>query len=112
MDKSLFAILTTVGLCITSVVGDYLLKRASNQECPLASAWFVSGFVVYSSTAFGWVYVMRHLKFATTGVVYAIGTIVLMALVGALFLKESLQWQEVAGVGFALLSICLLTRFA
>ena len=112
MEKATLAILATVGLCVVGVTGDYLLKRASNRDTPLATWWFVFGFVVYSSTAFGWVYVMRHLKFATIGVVYAMATVLLLALVGVLFLGESLRWQEVLGIVLALASISLLARFA
>jgi len=112
MDKATPAILATVGLCVVSVAGDYLIKRASNRESPFTTWWFVAGFVVYSSTAFGWIYVMRHLKFATIGVVYAVATVLLLTLVGVLFLNESLRWQEVIGIGLALASIVLLGRFA
>jgi len=112
MNNPLLAVFTTVGTYITSVVGDYLIKRASTRTTPLASVWFAAGFVVYSSTAFGWVYVMRHLKFATIGVVYAVATVLLMAAVGLFFLQESLRWQEVVGIGLALTSIVLLARFA
>jgi len=112
MEKATLAILVTVGLCVVSVAGDYLLKLASRRESPLTSWWFVAGFVVYSSTAFGWVYVMRHLKFATIGVVYAVATILLLTVVGVVFLNESLKWQEVLGIGLAVVSIVLLARFA
>jgi small multidrug resistance pump len=106
------AIATTVGLCVVSVTGDYLLKQASNQSQPLVSRWFVAGFLVYASTAFGWVYVMRHLSFATIGVVYAVASVVLLALVGVLFLGESLSWQEALGLVLGTASILLLARFA
>jgi small multidrug resistance pump len=107
MDKTTLALLVTVGLCVVGVAGDYLLKRASNQESPLASWWFAFGFVVYSSTAFGWVYMMQHLKFATIGVVYAMATVLLLSLVGVLFLNESLRRREVLGIVLGLASIGL-----
>ncbi len=70
--KHQFAILITVGFSVVGVAGDYLLKIASAQKNPLKSPWFYLGFAVYASTAFGWVYVMRHLKLATIGVVYLV----------------------------------------
>ena len=112
MQPVTIAIVVTLGICLVTVVADYLLKRASDAEATLSSWWFLFGFVVYSSTAFGWVYVMRHLKFATLGAVYAISSILLLALVGVLFLGESLHWQEVAGIAMAVGSIILLARFA
>ena len=72
----------------------------------LSTWWFLLGFVVWSSTAFVWVYVMQHLRFATLGAVYGVTSVLLLALVGLLFLGESLKWQEAVG------SILLLGRFA
>jgi drug/metabolite transporter (DMT)-like permease len=112
MDNAMLAILVTVGLCAVSVAGDYLLKRASDHAPSFASWWFVAGLVLYSSTAFGWVFVMRRLTFATLGAVYAIATVLLLTLVGVLFLRESLRWQEVVGVGLAVTAVGLLARFA
>jgi len=49
------------------VLGDAFLKLASAREQSLRSGWFGLGFVLYASTAFGWVFVMKHLKLATIG---------------------------------------------
>jgi small multidrug resistance pump len=114
MEKSTtIAVLATIGLCAISVLGDYLLKKASLAEGTWVwRIWFTTGFIVYSSTAFGWVYVMRHLNFATIGVVYSVATVLLLTLVGVFFLNERLRWQEVVGIGMAIVSISLLSRFA
>ena len=112
MDKSSLAIFGTLGLCVISAVGDYFIKLASNQQSPFMSAYFVVGLMTFAATAFGWVYVMRHLTFASIGVVYAVGSILTMVLVGTVFLGETLRWQEGIGIGFALVSIGLLARFA
>jgi drug/metabolite transporter (DMT)-like permease len=105
------ALAATVGLCIISVAADYLVKRASNEAAPFISWWFVLGFVVYSSTAFGWVYVMQRLPFATFGAVYAVASVLMLALVGVLFLGESLRLREGLGIAMAVGSIMLLARF-
>ena len=112
MQHATIAILVTIGLSGISVGADYLLKRASDQAAPLESWWFWLGCAVYSSTAFGWLYVMRHLTFATLGAVYSVATILLLTLVGLLFLGESLRWQEAVGVAMAVGAIALLNRFA
>ena len=70
------------------------------------------GFIVYSSTAFGWVYVMLHLRFATLGAVYGVGSVLMLAIVGVLFLGEPLKWQEGLGIAMAMSSIVLLSRYA
>jgi small multidrug resistance pump len=111
MDKSTLAVLVTIGLSAVSVTGDYFLKRASNHELPFASWWFVAGLVLYSSSAFGAIFVMRHLSFATLGVVYMAAMLLLLTLVGHVFLKEPLRWQEIVGVVLALSAVGLLARF-
>ena len=112
MQPATIAILGTFALCLITVAGDYLLKRASDEVAPLYSWWFVLGFVVYFSTAFGWVFVMRYLRFATFGAVYAVSSLLLLALVGVLFLDESLKWQEGVGIAMAVGAVALLARFA
>jgi multidrug transporter EmrE-like cation transporter len=106
------AILVTIGFSAVGVVGDYFLKLASQQETPLRSVWFYVGFAVYASTAFGWVFVMKHLKLATVGVVYSVSMIVLLTAIGAIGFGESLGAREIAGLILAVASLYLLMRFA
>jgi multidrug transporter EmrE-like cation transporter len=103
--------LVTIGFSAIGVLGDYLLKLASVQKHPLRSGWFYVGFAVYSSTAFGWVYVMRHLKLATIGVVYSVSMILLLTGIGVIAFRESLSAYEVAGLVLAVTSLILLIRF-
>jgi small multidrug resistance pump len=110
--KNSLPILITIGFSAVGVLGDYLLKLASAQTTPLRSRWFYLGFAVYASTAFGWVYVMRHLKLATIGVVYSVSMILLLTTVGAVIFRESLSIYEVAGIVLAVASLVLLIRFA
>src|SRR4051812_10748547 len=112
MDKHWLAVAVTIGFSILGVCGDYFLKLASDSESPLRSRWFYVGFVVYSSTAFGWVYVMRHLKLATIGVVYSVSMIVLLTLIGVTVFRETLGYAEIAGLIMAVGSLILLVRFA
>ena len=112
MQQATVAILVTIALSIISVGADYLLKQASNQAAPLESWRFWLGCAVYSSTAVGWLYVMRHLTFATLGAIYSVATVLLLTMVGVLFLGESIRWQEAVGIAMAVGSIVLLSRFA
>jgi drug/metabolite transporter (DMT)-like permease len=105
------AILATIGICLFSATADYFLKRASDHPSPLVTVWFYLGFGMYACTAFGWVFVMRRLQFATLGVVYASTMVVLMAAIGVFILHETLRWQEVLGIVLAVASIFLLARF-
>ncbi|MEO8605298.1 MAG: transporter [bacterium] len=112
MDTRWFAVLVTVAFSTLGVVGDYFLKLASQEERPLTSRWFLIGFSVYASTAFGWVFVMRHLKLATISVLYSVSMVLLLTTVGAVFFRESLSATEVLGLAMAIGSLVLLVRFA
>ena len=112
MSSHTLAVLVTIGFSAVGVVGDYFLKLASQQDTPLRSVWFYVRFAVYASTAFGWVFVMKHLKLATVGVVYSVSMIVLLTAVGAIRFGESLGPREIAGLRLAILSLYLLMRFA
>ena len=57
--------------------------------------------MLYASTAFGWVFVMKHLKLATVGVVYSISMVLLLTAVGVVAFKESLNGYEIAGLVMA-----------
>jgi drug/metabolite transporter (DMT)-like permease len=111
MSHQTLAILATIGICIVSATADYSLKRASLLSSPASSPWFYFGLIIYGSTAFAWVYVMRHLQFATLGVVYASAMVVLLAGIGVFILHETLRWQEALGIVLAIASIILLSRF-
>jgi drug/metabolite transporter (DMT)-like permease len=112
MDKNSFAVVVTIGFSLLGVLGDYFLKLASANENSLKTIWFYVGFAVYASTAFGWVFVMKHLKLATIGVVYSISMVLLLTAIGVVFFQESLNYYEIAGLVMAIASLILLVRFA
>jgi drug/metabolite transporter (DMT)-like permease len=108
----LTALLVTILFSLIGVLGDYFLKLASEQPSALRTVWFYIGFALYASTAFGWVFVMKHLKLATIGVVYSVAMILLLTSIGAIFFHESLNYYEIAGLLMAIASLVLLMRFS
>ena len=112
MGKNTLALLMTLGFSLLGVLGDYFLKVASLSEKPFRTAAFYLGFAVYASTAFGWLFAMRHLKLATISSVYAVCIILLLTLLGVTVFHERLRMAEVLGVALALASLVLLVRFA
>jgi drug/metabolite transporter (DMT)-like permease len=106
------AILATAGLSILAVIGDYFLKRASADGTPFRTTAFLVGFVIYASTAFGSVFVFRHLKLATSGGVYAVCLVLALTVMGLVGFRETLRATEVVGIAMAICSLVLLTRFA
>ena len=111
MDNKL-AVFVTIAFSLVGVVGDYFLKLASTRENSLTTFPFYVGFAVYASTAFGWVFVMKHLKLATIGVVYSVSMVLLLTAIGVVLFGESLGWQESVGLVMAIASLILLVRFA
>jgi small multidrug resistance pump len=112
MSQTTLALLVTVGFSIVGVVGDAFLKLASEKDSSLRSPWFYLGFAFYASTAFGWVYVMKHLKLGQIGVVYCISMVLLLTGIGVIFFQERLQIYEIIGLLMAVGSLVLLMRFA
>src|SRR5499427_4504114 len=112
MENKLLAVAVTVAVSLLGVLGDYFLKLASEHERFLATPSFYVGFVIYASTAFGWVFVMKYLKLATIGVVYSVSMILLLTAIGVVAFRESLSAYEVAGLVMAITALALLTRFA
>jgi small multidrug resistance pump len=112
MEHKSLAVVVTIAFSLLGVLGDYFLKLASTHEHSVKTKAFYIGFVVYASTAFGWVFVMKHLKLATVGVVYSISMVLLLTAIGIVLFGESLTYYEIAGLVMAIASLMLLVRFA
>jgi multidrug transporter EmrE-like cation transporter len=112
MDSKTLAVLVTITFSVVGVLGDYFLKLASQEENSLRALWFYVGFALYAATAFGWVFVMKHLKLATISVLYSVSMVLLLTAVGVLFFREALNYYEVAGLIMAIAALILLVRFA
>lgn len=112
MGTKAIAVLVTIAFSVIGVVGDYFLKLASEQPQPLRTGWFYLGFALYASTAFGWVFVMAHLKLATISVLYSVSLVLLLTAIGVVLFRESLNFLEVIGIVLAVASLLLLMRFA
>jgi drug/metabolite transporter (DMT)-like permease len=112
MGTRTIAVLVTIAFSVIGVLGDYFLKLASAREQPLRTSWFYLGFALYASTAFGWVFVMKHLKLATISVLYSVSLVLLLTAIGVVLFRESLNYFEVIGIVLAVVSLVLLMRFA
>ena len=112
MGTRTLAILVTIAFSMIGVLGDYFLKLASAREQPLRTIWFYLGFALYASTAFGWVFVMKHIKLATISVLYSVSLVLLLTAIGVVLFQESLNYFEMIGIVLAVVSLVLLMRFA
>lgn len=104
-------LLATIGLSLACVLADYLLKRAGESGHPFRTRAFASGTALYTLSAFGWVYVLRHAKLAMVGALYCVIVVVLLAAVGVFAFRESLAPSELLGLGCAVAALFLLARF-
>lgn len=98
MKGQLLSILLIVFLSFVGAVGDYFLKLAGNGEKYINVRYFLIGFLIFASTSIGWFFVFKKMKFATAGVVYGISMVLFLAVIGAFFLNERLNFYEVTGV--------------
>ncbi len=112
MDKTVLALLVAIFLSAVGALADYFLKLASEKSNIVVNKWFVVAFVVYSSTIFGWVYVIKNMKLASVGVVYSICMVLFLTFLGVVFFRERLSVKEIVGIGLAIASLFLLVRFA
>lgn len=93
------------------ILGDSFLKVAGAGSKFVDWRFFALGFVLYALTAFGWFFALKHMKLATVSVYYSVFIILLSVAVGILYFKERLSVHEFLGIGLALVSLVLLSRF-
>lgn len=105
-------ILIVIFLSLVGVVGDFFIKLSGNGPKFIDTKWFILGFLTYSSTVFGWFYVMKHIKLSSLGVIYSIATVLPIVVIGVFYFHERLNIYEIAGIITAIASIILLSKFA
>lgn len=94
-----------------TAIGDYFLKKSSQQSGNFLNNYFVIGTVIYTMTAFLWVYVYRYMKFSTSVTIYSIFSILIFTAISFFVFKESLSIIEIFGIFFAIVSLFILARF-
>jgi small multidrug resistance pump len=99
-----------IGLAAIGVLGDYFLKLAGTGQRYIVYSLFLIGMVLYSITAVGWFYVMKHIKLGTLGLFYSLTTVILLLIVGAVFFKEELSGYDLLGIILGVASIIILSR--
>ena len=100
-----------IAVVLVTMVGDYLLKLASERPDAFTSAPFLGAAVIYALSAVGWLYAMRHMTLAAIGVYYSVLMLVLLVAMGVFLFGKKLTARDMLGIAFALASIGLLARF-
>ena len=104
--------LIVIGLSLIGVLGDYFIKLSGNSNIKYIDLkLFLIGLIVYSSTAVGWFFVMKHIKLGTLGVIYGVTTVIALTIIGVTVFKEHLNIYEIVGIIAGVSSIILLSRF-
>jgi len=112
MNLTILSIIVAIILSFIGVVGNYFIKISGQQKSWMDIRLFIVGFLVYASTAFGWFFVMKHIKLSTLGVVYSVSTVLFLTLLSVLVFNEKINIYEIIGVMFAIISIVILGKFA
>jgi len=112
MDKIILALLGTILLALVGVAGDFFINLAGEGKKFIDWKWFTLGLIIYASTAFGWFFLMKHIKLSTLGAFYAVSTVLFLTIVSVFYFKESVNTKEVFGIGLAIISLILLGKFA
>ncbi len=111
MNHTARAFLVMVGVALVTVLGDYFLKIASS-SATIRIKPLIAGIIIYGSTAFAWVYAMRHLKLATLSVVFTLSMLVFAAALGGIVFGERLSRAESVGILLSVVSVLMLYRFS
>lgn len=104
-------ILAVILLSIAGVAGDFCIKLSGNSAKFMDLKWFIPGLFIYVFLSFGWFYVMKNIKLSSLAVVYSLSTVLLLVAIGVFYFHEQLNVQEMVGIVFAILAVCLLSRF-
>jgi undecaprenyl phosphate-alpha-L-ara4N flippase subunit ArnF len=104
--QTIFILLAVTG---ATLVGDYLIKLASDREAHPRSLTFVLGMILYGLPGIGWFYLMKSHSLAAVAVFYSASTIMMMAALGALVFREAFGLREAVGISLAVTSVAVMT---
>lgn len=94
------------------VVGDIFLKNSTITTGRESLINLIIGIVVYFLSTFGFIQMYKVMQFSNSGVIYSVVSILLFVVIGLVVYKESVSVIEWIGIGLAVTSIILMSRFA
>ena len=97
-------------IIIVTLVGDYLIKVASQKPAGLVTLSFIGGAVLYALPAVGWFYLMRNHSLTAIGVFYSAATILILSGLGFFVFKEAFGLREALGVSFAIAAVLIVSH--
>jgi undecaprenyl phosphate-alpha-L-ara4N flippase subunit ArnF len=103
------ALILTAIIAVT-LVGDYLIKLASQRAGHPTSVTFLVGALLYALPAIGWFYLMRSHSLAAIGVFYSSATILILAGLGYFVFNEGFGLRELLGVSLAIAAVVVMSH--
>lgn len=98
-------------LTIFTAFGDSLIKKAG-QPKDTNIIYLLTGLAVYCATGIIWFFIYKKTEFSTVGSIYGVATVLVFALVGVFYFKETVTLVEFVGMVMAVASILILSKFA
>ncbi|MBX2880660.1 MAG: EamA family transporter [Granulosicoccus sp.] len=102
-----FALLTA----ITVLAGDYFIKVAADNS-RFYSGSFLLGALLYALAAASWYGSMRFASLAQASVAFSMLSLVAVCAMAVIVFGETINRQEMLGIGLAMLSMLLMVRHA
>jgi small multidrug resistance pump len=109
--SNLISALLVIFLAGVGVLGDYFIKLSGSGSKYIIYHKFFIGMFIYSLSSIGWFFAMKHMKLGVLGVFYSLTTVILLAIVGAIFFRENLSIYDFIGIILGIISIIILARF-
>lgn len=97
-----------------TILGDVFIKLAANISTKNLdiNRYLIFGALLYFVTGFGWFVVMKKVELSSIGTIYGVATSILLAIIGALFFHENINYIEFIAIAMGVISIFLLVKFA
>lgn len=108
--KNILCIAAIAALTTVGSMGDVLIRTAGKDGV----RWKLLGLGMccYFMTVPGWFFLFRYVKFPVIGTVSAVVSILLFTWVGIFWFKDTVRPVEWVGIGMAVGSLVLLSRFS
>jgi len=103
-------ILISIAMVVITIIGDYLIKKASMLQHFSGWKLLVLGGFFYGISAIGWFYVYQTTKVFTVGAIHSFGIIILTILLSVVIFKEKITRSEILGLVLGIISLIILLR--
>lgn len=105
----IYGLLFSLFTALVVILGDVAIKIAADRSA-LTSTHMVFGMTLYVISAVLWFFAMRYISLGQAAVAYSMLTLIALFLIGAVAFDEPVGLREVAGIGFALLAMALMSH--